>query len=189
MACTHNYNIFPRVIICQSEKISVDTNCSSPSYAWTPGGYTTQEVNLQAETEHSVTVSCAGCGADQTEEYCIPIIMPRCSNQNPPYESFSFSFTCDSGNSETVTHAAFEEQYICTADPIDWSTVEFDYTYVPTGIAAAYGGSADEISVTITYTSILPGVYYLPTRVKSTSGKYSNWATLRISIIIGNCCD
>lgn len=191
MPCTNNYVQPPRAILCQSEKISVDTDCTTPTFLWSPGGYTTQEVNLQAETEHSVNVSCSGCGSPQTLDYCIPIITAGCLfDPNPPYGPVNFIFICEALDTQTVTQpVAFQEDYVCAGDPIDWSTVEFDYTLVPTGITGAYGGSGSSVSVTIDYNYVLPGTYYLPTRVQSTNGIYSNWALLRLRIEFGNCCN
>lgn len=202
MSCSHNFsgNAFPhpRAILCQSEKLAVDTNCSSPNFYWVPGGFFTQEVDLQVEVTHEVVVGCDSCGDDQVLEYCIPVIKPSCTNPSGgplnPYEippaptGGYFYFTCDSGNSDTVTDQGFDEDYVCAGDPIDWSTVEFDYSHVPTGITAAYGGTGANISVTVDFAFLYPGTYHLPTRVKSTSGKYSNWALLPIYVDFGNCC-
>lgn len=189
MPCSHEYIGFPRMLICQSEKISVDTDCESPSFLWSPGGYTTQEVDLQAETVHSVTVSCDGCGEDQTEDYCIPIIISACSDPNPPYTYFNFVFTCDNGLSQTITQEAFIQEYTCPGDSSTWSGAQFDLTHLPTGITVDFPGGSNEFEVTVDYAFVLPGNYYIPTRVLSSSGVYSNWALITILVEPGNCCN
>lgn len=201
MPCSHLY-IFsaPRMILCQKEDLLADTNCAEPTYEWTPGGATTEEIPLVPETTQDVEVTCPGCGGPATDEICIPVIMPGCGYSTPSVPSAGIAFECLVGTSFSADEEIMAEKYECAGDAIDWTTVEFDYTHVPTGITCAYGGADKRIEATVDFDLVRSGVYYVPTRVYSTSGIASNWALTRILVGIqldvagfpsplGDCCE
>lgn len=198
MPCSHLYTTgtLHRMIICQSEDLLADTNCADPAYEWTPGGATTEEIPLVPETTQEVEVTCPGCGGPATADHCMPIILPGCPFSTPSVPSQAIYFECLVGTSFTADEEIFAEKYECAGDAIDWTTVEFDYTHVPAGITCAYGGSDRRIEATVDFDLVIPGTYYVPTRVYSLAGIPSNWALARImvgideqQILIGDCCE
>ncbi len=197
MSCSHLYLFSsPRMIICQSENLLADTNCAEPTYEWTPGGATTEEIALVPETTQEVEVTCPGCGVPATDEICIPIIMPGCGYSTPSVPDAGIYFECIVGTTDTLTGELFAEDYECAGDAIDWTTVEFDYTHVPTGLTCAYGGADRTIEATVDFDLVRSGVYYVPTRVYSAAGIVSNWSLSRIVVgitdaqtILGDCCE
>ena len=192
MPCSHTYFGYPRAIICQSEQLSADTNCVMPTYEWTPGLAATQNVPLVPETTQDVEVTCPGCGAPATASHCMPVIWPGCTAVAP-----GIYFDCVVTGTVIETGEIFEEQYECAGDAIDWTTVEFDYTFLPAGITLAYGGADRVIEATIDFDLIGPGAYFVPTRVYSIAGIPSNWALSYIQVggleaadaETGACCE
>lgn len=184
MNCTHNYFVGePRVVLCQSEQVTGSTSCPDGVITWTPGG-TTDTIDLTTKTEYTVDSECFDCPDTDSVTYCFPTIFPDCNHQG-------IGVDWDDGNAALAIPAgdAFETDYACIGDPIDWTTMEFNYLNAPSGITLAYGGAAGQVQGTLDCTTFpRPGVYYVATRVYSTSGVPSNWALCQISIGEGDYC-
>lgn len=182
--CTHDYLLgSPRIIICQKEELTGTVNCPDGVITWTPGG-TTDTIDLSTGVVYTVDSECFDCPDTDSVEYCFPVIIPDCSHQGLyiPWETGNNSLTIPAEN-------CFETSYECAGDAIDWSTMEFNYINVPSGLTLAYGGAAGQAQGTLDCTTFPnPGTFYVAARVYSTSGIPSNWALTRISIDFGDYC-
>ncbi len=193
MSCSHIFGGNPpRSIFCQSERLRVVVGCPAPTYLWTPGGATIDEVDLLRETVHEVEVDCGGCGGVINEEFCMPIAYNRGCEPDPSTHFF------DDCTVLTSTVASIEVEYDCVGDLVDPASMEFDYTRIPAAITAAYTSYADPyITTTVTisdWTGLNEGTYYIPFRVPTVAGVFSPWALMRVELASGvadgvTCCE
>lgn len=183
MNCSTLYNGFPRMLICQTEQLTASTDCPDGVVTWTPGG-TMDTIDLETETVYTVDSECFDCPDTDSVTYCFPIIAPECYDDEGVYVEWVDGDIAVAGTGKSLT-----EQYACPGDAIDWTTMEFDYTNVPSGLTLSYAGIVGEIDCVLDCTTFPnPGVYYVATRVFSVAGIPSNWTLSRVAISQGDYC-
>jgi hypothetical protein len=184
---------YVRQRVCQVADISFNANCSPASYEWDEDPTKDEDTRdlhycFGAEDKHEIEVTCDACDISDTFEYTFPILQYTCA-ESFQEEDVYYIFECGSSSPDSSPNINERLDKICNTGNLSWAIGDLEVSSVkPAWINVDLTGNVDEFDVSVDEASAVPGTYYIPVRMKTTSNIKSNWFTIPIKINTGNCC-